>query len=481
MSDIRVRIAPSPTGPIHVGNVHTGLFNWLWARNQGGKFILRFEDTDRQRSRAEWETVVFEDLKWLGMDWDEGPDFGGPYGPYRQMERLHLYKEYAQRLLDSGHAYYCYCTKEEEDEERRKAQAEKRPYKYNRRCSCLTAEQRAAFEAEGRQPVLRFRVPDGVTLSWDDTVRGVIEVSSDTVGDFVIFRSNGIPLYNFAVVVDDITMKITHVLRGEGHISNTPVQLLIYQAFGVPAPQFGHVGHLTNEDRGKLSKRKGEAAVRDYREDGILPEALLNFLALLGWTPEDGRDFMTKEELIREFDMKRVSKAASIFDRVKLEWMNGNYIRQKSADEFAELGLPFVTAAGLTTEDEARANWGWFVEVLSLVQARVKTLKEIPEHVDFFLIDNMPQDEAAIHKFITDEVKVFFSRVVPALQELLTWDQPAIEATVRRLMEEMNLQPKQSIQPIRVAVTGRTASPGLFETVRLIGRERTIQRLRKYL
>lgn len=480
---IRVRMAPSPTGPIHVGNCHTALFNWLWARNQGGTFILRFEDTDRERSRVEWEQVIFEDLKWLGMDWDEGPDNLGPHAPYRQMERLALYQDYAQQLLDRGFAYKCYCTKEEEDADRKVAQSQNRPYQYRGRCRNLTPDQEAAYVAEGRTHVLRFRVPRGQTVGYNDLVRGMIEFPTDSIGDFVIMRSNGIPLYNFAVVVDDVTMEITHIIRGEGHISNTPVQLLIYKALNLKVPEIGHVGHLTNEERGKLSKRKGEAAVRDYREQGFLPEALLNFMALLGWTPpggEHGREFLTKEELIAEFELKRVTKAPSVFDRTKLEWMNGHYIRKKSPDAFAELALPFVTAAGVITESGARERWEWFKLVLAQVQERVVTLAEVPQHVDFFLSDQYPIDEAAVQKFITDVQRTFFQKVTEALRDV-EWTQDAIERVIRGCMEEMQLKPKESIQPIRIAVTGRTATPGLFETVHLIGRERSLERLSRYL
>lgn len=479
---IRVRIAPSPTGPIHVGNVHTALFNWLWARKVGGSFILRFEDTDRERSRSEWEQVVYDDLKWFGMDWDEGPDKGGPFPPYRQMDRLDLYRKYAEQLLSTGHVYKCFCTKEQEDEDRKEAQAQNRTYQYRGRCRALSPEQVAGREAEGQPFVLRFRVPRGQVIAYNDLIRGRIEFPTDSIGDFIIMRASGIPIYNFAVVIDDITMKITHILRGEGHIPNTPVQLLIYQALGLPAPEIGHLGHMTNEDRGKLSKRKGEAAIRDYREQGYLPEALMNFMALLGWTPtgaENGQEFLTKEELIRDFDISRVTKAPSIFDKTKLNWFNGNYIRRKSLDEFAELALPFVVDTGLYSEEEARANWEWFKQVMAQVQPRVSTLAEVPEHADFFLRNEIDVDDASAAKFLTEEVKPFFNRVADDLASV-TWDVPALEAMIRGHMDALGLKPKESIQPIRVAVTGRTASPGLFETVHLIGRERTIRRLKKY-
>ena len=309
------------------------------------------------------------------------------------------------KLLESGHVYKCYCTKEEEDADRREAQAAGRPYQYKGRCPDLTPEQQAAFEAEGRKPVLRFRVPKGEVIGYNDLIRGPIEFPTDSIGDFIIMRANGMPLYNFAVVIDDVTMKITHILRGEGHISNTPVQLLIYRALGFPVPEIGHLGHMTNPEGGKLSKRKGDAAIRDYREQGYLPEAMLNFMSLLGWTPpgaESGREFLTKDELIRDFDLGRVTKASSVFDRNKLNWMNGVYIRKKSLDEFAELALPFVVKSGLYTEEKARANWDWFKEVMAQVHERVETLAEVPEHVDIFLKDEIEVDEKAAKKFLTD-------------------------------------------------------------------------------
>lgn len=479
---IRVRIAPSPTGPIHVGNVHTALFNWLWARRVGGKFILRFEDTDQERSRAEWEQVIFDDLAWLGMDWDEGPDIGGPYEPYRQMARLELYREYAQKLLEGGHVYKCYCTKEEEDADRQEAQAQGKSYQYKGRCRCLTAEQQGAFEAEGRPHVLRFRVPRGEKVRYDDIVRGRIEFPTDSIGDFIIMRANGIPLYNFAVVIDDVTMKITHIIRGEGHISNTPVQLLIYNALNLPIPEIGHVGHMTNAEHGKLAKRKGDAAIHDYREQGYLPEALMNFMALLGWTPpggESGREFLTREELVADFDINRVTPAPSVWDKAKLNWMNANYIRRKSLEEFAELALPFVVQAGVYTEEQARANWDWFKLVLAQVQERVETLAQVAEHVDVFLKDEVVMNEAAAAKFLTDAVKPFFQRVVEGLRTV-EWEMPAIEQVVRTEQEALGLKPKESFQPIRVAITGRTESPGLFETLYVIGRERSIERIAQY-
>lgn len=479
---IRVRMAPSPTGPIHVGNVHTALFNWLWARKEGGKFILRFEDTDQVRSKPEWEQVIYEDLKWFGIQWDEGPDIGGPYAPYRQMARLDLYKKYADQLLRDGYVYKCYCTKEEEQRDREEAQRNNQLYKYKGHCRNLTPEQQAAYEAEGRPYVLRFRVPEGQIVAWDDIIRGHIEVPTDSISDFIIMRANGIPLYNYAVVIDDHTMNITHVLRGEGHIPNTPVQLLLYDALGFKRPEIGHVGHMTNAEGGKLSKRKGDGSIRDYREQGYLPDALMNFMALLGWTPpgaEEGQEILSVDELIAKFDIKDVTKAPSVFDRTKLNWMNGVYIRKKSVAEFAELALPFVVKAGLAAEEEIRSNWPWFLDLMEQIQPRVNTLAEVPDHVTYFFQDEIAVDEKAAAKFLTDAVKPFFQAVVADLKTV-NWSIAAIEEMIRGHMTAMDLKPKQSLQPIRVAVTGGTASPGLFETVYLVGRERTIARLSKY-
>lgn len=479
MAEMRLRFAPSPTGPIHVGNAHTMLFNWLWARNQGGQFILRFEDTDRARSSPEWEQVIYDEMRWLGLDWDEGPDIGGPYAPYYQMGRLDLYRAYCERMKDAGAIYECWCTPEELAAERAEADRQKVAYKYSRRCCSLTAADRAQFAAQGRKPVWRYRVPDNDVVAFTDMVRGRIEFPTHSIGDFVVMRPSGIPLYNFAVVVDDITMRITHVIRGEGHISNTPVQLLIYQALGEAPPAFAHVSHLLNVDRGKLSKRKGEGSVRDFRQKGVLAEAMLNFMCLLGWTPADGREFLTRDEIIRDFNINEAHKAAAVFDEEKLEWMNGVFIRKLPLEEFARRAVPFMDS--LATADELAARWNWFVEVMAQTQERVKYLSEIPPYVEPFFKDELEFDQKAVDKFITDAVKPFFTRAAEGLNNLPAWDLPSVESLLRGLMEEMNLAPKESMQPIRVAMTGRTYSPGLFETVYLVGQERAIARLRRWL
>ncbi len=478
---IRVRMAPSPTGPIHVGNLHTALFNWLFARSQGGTFILRFEDTDQERSKAEWEEVIFQEMKWLGLDWDEGPDIGGPHDPYRQMQRLDLYERYARQLLESGHAYRCYCTPEELEAERGEAQKRGVAYLYSRKCRHLTQEDCRRLEAEGRKAVIRFAVPDGQVVAFDDLIRGVIETPSDSISDFIIVRSNGIPIYNFAVVIDDITMDITHVIRGEGHISNTPVQVLIYQALGAKMPRIGHVGHVLGTDRAKLSKRNGDAYVGDYRDRGYLPDALLNFMALLGWTPEGGREFVTKEEIIKEFDLGRVTKAAAVFDLQKLEWMNGNYIRQKSVDELADLCLPFLQKARFVPMGVTQKLRDKIKSIVALEQERIKTLSEIVPSTDFFFKDPIEYDPDSVAKVLVPEAMPTLRQVRERLAGLKTWDLPTVESSVRGFVEESGHKTKVVFQPIRVAVTGRTVSPPLFETMVILGKEDTVKRIDQVL
>jgi len=332
MDNVRVRIAPSPTGYLHVGTAHTALFNWLFARHNKGTFILRIEDTDLARSTKEYEENIIEGLKWLGLYWDEGP--------YYQTQRLDLYRKYADELLKKGLAYYCYCTPEELEERRKEALAQKKPPRYDRKCLYLSDEERARYEREGRKPAIRLLVPEGKTV-FNDIIRGEIEFNNEDIGDFVIMKSDGIPTYNFAVVIDDYTMGITHVIRGEDHISNTPKQLFIYNAFGWTPPEFAHLPLLLGPDRSKLSKRHGVTSVTEYKKMGYLPQALVNYLALLGWTPEENREIYTVEELIELFDLRRVTKNPGIFDVTKLEWINTQHIRRLSLEELADLTYPF--------------------------------------------------------------------------------------------------------------------------------------------
>ena len=340
---VRVRFAPSPTGHIHVGNVRTALFNYLFARSVGGKFILRIEDTDLERSTLESENLIYEDLKWLGLDYDEGPKIGGDYGPYRQTERFNMYHKCAEELIEKGYAYKCFCSKEELDAEREKAQAEGRPPLYSGKCAHLTKEEVARREASGEKPSIRFRAFKPNVLV-RDMIHGDINFPTNSFGDFIIIRPDGSPIYNYVVVVDDAMMKITHVIRGDDHLPNTPKQVLIYEALGYDAPTFAHIPMILGPDHAKLSKRHGNTSVEQFRSSGYLPEAMINYMALLSWSSEDEEELFSKDELINKFSLSRVSKSAAVFDFDKLDWMNGYYIRKKTADELYELCLPFINA-----------------------------------------------------------------------------------------------------------------------------------------
>ena len=478
---MRLRIAPSPTGPIHVGTAHTMLFNWLWARKQGATFVLRMEDTDLQRSEVRHEQTVINEMRWLGLDWQEGPDIGGPFGPYKQTQRIQLYHEFFERLKMRGAVYPCYCTATELAAERAASNQARVPYKYSRTCLGLSPVERKAREEEGRVACWRLQVPDNQIIAYDDLIRGRIEFASNTISDPVLLRPNGMPLYNFAVVVDDASMQITHVVRGEDHISNTPVQLLIYQALEIDPPRIAHCANLLTVERKKASKRKGELSVTSYREQGILPEALFNYLALLGWTPEgEGREFLTQEEIIREFDIQDVSRAAAVFDDERLKWMNSVYIRNKAREEFAELALPFLIQQDLTTEADMRAKWDWFVELMAQVQERVRTLAEVPPYVDF-CFQEVVYDEQAVQKLLTEEHRQFLHRVAAWFNEI-EWSVATIEKAVRDLLNESGHQWKarQALLALRVAISGRTISPPLFETIYLLGCKQVLERLERW-
>jgi len=491
---VRVRVAPSPTGPIHIGNMHTAFFNWLFARNTGGAFILRFEDTDRERSREDYERLIFEEMKWLGLDWDEGPDIGGPYGPYRQSERLDLYADYARRLEESGHVYPCYCTPEELAAERARAQEEGRAYKYSGRCRRLDDEGRARMAAEGRTPALRFAVPEGRVVVIDDLIRGRIEYPTDAISDFIIVRPSGMPLYNFAVVVDDITMRISHVIRGEGHIPNTPVQCLIYEALGAERPLFGHVGHILLPSREKMAKRAGNAYVGLYREQGYLPETLVNFMALLGWTPPDGREFLNLDEIIEVFSLDRVTKAPSVFDPEKLTWMNANYIRRLKTEDLARRCLPFLEKAGLVAggldlgdpdevlpppEGTVPSSFSRVVHIVGLEQERIQTLAEIVEATEFFFRRSIDYDDKAAKTLRKEGTAGILVRSLEAYRDHEDWRPEPLEETGRRLCDELGLSARKVFQPMRAAITGRLASPPLFDTMVGLGRSLCLERLEK--
>ncbi|MGH8870329.1 MAG: glutamate--tRNA ligase [Actinomycetes bacterium] len=480
---VRVRFAPSPSGDLHVGNIRTALYNWAFVRHNRGTFVFRVEDTDRTRVTEEHINGAADTLRWLGLDWDEGPEMGGPCAPYRQSERLELYARWAQRFLDEGSAYHCYCSSEELEERRAQQRAEGRPPGYDGRCRTLTAAQVEAYRAEGRKPVVRFRMPEGTTR-FDDLIRGEVVFDHAHVPDFVLVRADGQPLYTLAVAVDDVLMGITHILRGEDLLSSTPRQMAVYAAMGVKpedVPAFGHLPFVMGADNAKLSKRNAESGIAFYRREGFLPEAVVNYLALLGWSIGDDREDFTLAEMVAAFTLERVNANPARFDLKKLEAINGDKIRALPADDFTERIIPFLQRAGLVahppTPDEQRVIAGG----APLVQERMGRLTEAVDMLGFLLVDeaHFSVDEEAAHRSLTAEGRPVLEAALAALQALTVWAAPDIEAALRSaLVDGLGLKPKHAFGPVRVAVTGRRVSPPLFESLELLGRERTVGRLR---
>ena len=477
MSNTRVRFAPSPTGYLHLGGARTALFNWLLARAAGGQYILRIEDTDRERSTDEYLHAILEDHRWLGLTWDEGPKVGGDAGPYFQSERTGTYEPLLEKLLQEGKAYRCYCSPEELESRRNASSDGGREWRYDRRCLSLSDDERVALEAEGRPSVIRFRVPDGKTR-FDDMVLGPIEVDHAELDDLVLARSDGSPTYNFVVVVDDLSMGVTHVVRGSDHTSNTPKQILIAKALGGTPPTFGHLPLVLGPDKQVLSKRRGALAIGEYRRQGYLPEALVNSMALLGWAYDGEQEFFTLDELVERFDIGRVSGKAAAFDPEKLLWMNAQWLKRLPVPERTDRMLPFLRAAGLVDEelsDEARARLESIVE---LIDDRAKTLADIVEQAGYFLTDDIEYDEKAVNKVLTKPgVITIIDGLYTRLTEVQGFEPGAIESLIRSFAEEQELGVGKVVQPIRVAVTGGTASPGMFETLSLLGREVVLERL----
>ena len=473
MTTVRTRIAPAPSGSIHVGNARTALYNWLYARKHGGVFILRVEDTDAKKATDEAYSAVLEDLRWLGLEWDEGPEVGGELGPYRQSERLSRYESTAAALVTNGHAYRCYCTPEELEQRRKAAMSERKTPGYDGRCRRLTDEERAAFETEGRMSAIRFAVPPGRTISFTDEVRGEITTETKQIPDFVIQRSDGSPTYMFAAAVDDALMNVTHIIRGEDLIAATPRQLLLREAMAIlDVPAFAHLPLLVDEKGKPLSKRWGDVAVSAYREQGILPEAMVNYLALLGWSFDDKTNIFSIDELIEKFSLERVGKNPAAFDVAKLEWLNLHYIKQLSAAELAERLVPFCVAAGLDADTPGgRVH---LAAVAPLISERLKRLAEAPPMVAFLFGRQIPDTKAA--KALEGQ-QDYLRAASDALEVLDGWTTASIEEALRTLAERRELKPKQAFQPIRAAVTGTLVSPPLFESLAILGREETLTRL----
>jgi glutamyl-tRNA synthetase len=487
MSDIRVRIAPSPTGPLHLGTARTALFNFLFARHTGGTFILRLEDTDQARSTEAYELDILEGMHWLGIRWDEGPGIGdeperGAYGPYRQMQRLPRYAEAAVRLLAEDQAYYCYCSPQELEAERNRQEAAHEAARYNGRCARLTPAQRAAFEAEGRRPVVRFRIPVDRTISFDDIVRGHVEIETGALGgDLVIVRSDGTPLYHFTVAVDDAAMAISHVIRGEDHLSNTPKHILLFEALGAPVPQFAHLPLILNPDRTKMSKRKTQTAVAAYRAEGFIPEAFVNYLAFLGWSTGTEEDVLSQTELIERFDLSKVNRAGAIFDRQRLEWLNGQWIRRLSGDDLVGRLRPFLAAELAAGRIDWMPSDAEMLALLPIVQERLPTLAAVGDLIHFLFTANVDPDAALIVPKRWDAATAVAGLVAARHTIAETgkdaWHTHDIEAPLRTLADDRGWKAGDLFMAIRVAVTGRTATPPLFDTLVALGYERTLGRL----
>lgn len=482
MSSVRVRFAPSPTGPFHIGGARSALFNWLFARRYGGTFIVRIEDTDMERSTKESEENILTALRWLGMDWDEGVEVGGPHGPYRQTERLGIYRKYIERLRQKGLAYRSYCTEEELAAERDALLKKGEMPRYLGRCRSLSPEEQSRLEATGRKPVIRFRVPEGKVISVNDLVRGEVSFECNGIGDFIILKSDGIPTYNFAVIVDDHLMSVSHVIRAEEHLPNTPRQILLYEALGWPLPEFAHVSLILGKDRSKMSKRHGATAVEQYQEKGYLPEALDNFLALLGWSPGGEEEILTMEALEQQFSLERVAKSPAVFDLDKLNWLNGHYIRQAPLEKITDLAIPYLEKAGYITTPLPRQKYEWVKMVVDAVREYLTCLSEITGHVSFFFADTVEAEENEAKEILTGEQ---VPAVLAALREKMAGGGELTHSNAKSVLKEVSkstgAKGKQVFMPVRVALTGSTHGPELNQVMVILGKDKICGRLDRAL
>lgn len=477
-STVRVRFAPSPTGPLHIGGARSALFNWLLARKYGGQMVVRIEDTDLERSSRESEENILSSLLWLGLDWDEGIDRGGEHRPYRQTERLNTYTEAAAKLLSQRQAYYCYCTEEELEAEREACLARGEMPRYLGKCRNLTDADRSRLEAEGRKKVIRFRVPDNENIVVEDLVRGNVVFESNGIGDYVIVKSDGIPTYNFAVVMDDALMGITHVIRGEEHLSNTPRQLMLYKALKLTPPSFAHVSLILGKDRTKMSKRHGATSIEAYRSQGYLPEALINFLVLLGWSPVGEEEIFTLDELVQQFSLDRVAKNPAVFDIDKLNWINGHYIRKSTVERITDLAIPFLREAGYIAGEISPEVYEWLKMVVASVQEHLQYIAQITDHVGIYFEDRVVMENEEAEAVLQDED---IPRVMAAFrQKIQEADQlkpEKVKDILKSLTKELKLGGKKVYMPVRVALTGQTHGPELHYIIPILGRDRILVRL----
>jgi len=478
LKNVRTRFAPSPTGMLHLGNANTALFNWLVARRYGGAVVLRIEDTDAERSTGDFERGIIEDLKWLGIDWNEGPDKGGDFGPYRQMDRSETYSAYLSKLFDLGAVYKCYCTREELDRDREAARKEKRAIHYSGRCRDLSPQDREKFESEGRPFSVRFRTPQGERVHVGDLIRGDIAFDTAELDDFIIVRSNGVPVFLFSNAIDDALMAITHVVRGEDHISNTPKQVLVNNALGLDTPAYLHIPIILGPDRTKLSKRHGAVSVGQFRDQGILPEALVNYLAFLGWNPKDDSEFFSMDELREKFTIEGMSRSPSVFDYSRLKYINAHWMQNAGRGRVADIAIDYMVSSGWITPAEAKTNRDWLEKIVEVVGDRMKTVEDLDVNAGFFFRDIGEYEEKGAKKhFKGEETAGTLELLARELEKVENFDSESIETMMRALVEEHNISGKKIIHPTRLALTGATVGPGLFELMEILGKEKCIERL----
>lgn len=484
MSDVRVRIAPSPSGNLHVGTARTALFNYLYAKKVGGKFVLRIEDTDAERTSQAYIDNIFDSLKALGLNWDEGPDVGGPYGPYTQSERFDIYPKYIQILLEKGFAYECFCTPEELEAEKEEATKNKKAYVYSKKCENLNDIEKDRLRAEGRKPAIRFSVEkatkafhDSSIIHFDDLVKGDLHQDTNLIGDFVIMKSNGSPTYNFAVVIDDMLMKISHIIRGEDHISNTFKQILIYEALGAEVPRFGHLGMILAPDRSKLSKRHGATAVSEFVEKGYLTDALINFVALLGWAPSDGNEIKSVDEIAQDFRINEVSSSNSIFEYDKLNWMNSQYIKKLDINDLKERLKPFLTKYDLSTLTDEQ-----YTHMVEITRDPLTILSDITDAVSYFFGEDVEVDPEVQTTVLDTEVSQDVLKTFAEQAKDWEWTEESLHEKLeafRGYYKEKGVKAKVTMWAIRAAVTGRTRGADMVGTLVILGKDKTLHRVTK--
>lgn len=477
--EIRTRIAPSPTGFFHIGSARTALFNWLFARRFDGKFILRIEDTDKARSEEPYEIDIMECMSWLGLDWDEGPETKDAYGPYRQSDRSEIYKKYAEQLLADGLAYKCYCTTQDIEAEKQAQQDCHEPPKYSGKCRNLSSEKMAEYEKEGRKYAVRFKIDEAEKIKFKDLIKGPMEFDPTLFGDFVVLKSDGLPTFMFAGIIDDVEMKISHVIRGEDHLSNTPRQILLARAMNLPIPEYGHLAMILNADRTKMSKRKNPVSVsHDFRDQGYLPEAMINFLVLLGWSPKEQKqdnEIYALKDLINEFDLSEVGKSPAIFDTTKLDYFNGYYIRQMELGELSKRCMPYLEKAGLAKKENEMV-----LKAVALVQERLKKLSEIVELTEFFFKDPVYEAELLITKGASREITLkALGESYRVLSEETDFGRDSLDSLLRALATKLDIPAGYVLWPIRAALSGKPASPGTFELLGVLAKDESLVRIKK--